>query len=97
VAELIRELQDFGCNVLVHDPIADMEEAKHEYGLSLIGWDEVPSGVDAIVAAVSHREYLAMGVESLLGKLKPGGVFCDVKAAYDRDVLARSGAVVWRL
>lgn len=97
VAELIGELQDFGCHVLVHDPIADAEEAAHEYGLSLIAWDDVPQGLDAIVAAVSHRDYLEMGCDRLLEKLNPGGVFCDVKSAYDPAVLSDGGAVVWRL
>jgi len=59
VADLVKELQDFGCDVAVHDPIAESQEAEHEYGIRLTPWDQLPDNADAIVAAVSHAEYLA--------------------------------------
>lgn len=36
VADLVRELQDYGCDVLVHDPIADPSDTQHEYGITLM-------------------------------------------------------------
>ena len=53
---MIRELQSFGCNVVVHDPVAESAEAQHEYGVSLTAWNELPRAC-AIVAAVAHHEY----------------------------------------
>jgi UDP-N-acetyl-D-galactosamine dehydrogenase len=96
VADVVRELQDYGCEVAVHDPIAEPPGAQHEYGINLAHWDNLPQ-VDAIVAAVSHREYLAMPLEYLLKKLKPGGVFIDVKAAYQAQAIRDSGYRLWRL
>ncbi|MBS0551877.1 MAG: nucleotide sugar dehydrogenase, partial [Proteobacteria bacterium] len=96
VIDVLHELQSYGCNVHVHDPVASSDEAVHEYGVSLTPWDELPVA-DAIVAAVSHREYVDAPVARLLGKLAPGGVFADVKSAYDQAVLKAAGAKVWRL
>ena len=97
VADLVRELQSFGCDVAVHDPIAEPAEAVHEYGITLTPWQELPGGVDAIVAAVSHRQYLAMPLADILAKLKPGGVFTDVKSAYDAAAIRAAGYRLWRL
>ena len=51
----------------------------------------------AIVAAVSHTGYAEMGVSGLMSKLVPGGVFVDVKSAYDSSAIRAAGAFVWRL
>ncbi|NMG67211.1 nucleotide sugar dehydrogenase [Azoarcus indigens] len=96
VIDVIHELESYGCKVHVHDAVAEAPEAVHEYGVNLVEWDALPVA-DAIVAAVSHQAYLEMPVKELLAKLKPGGVFTDVKSSYDPAVLAAEGAVVWRL
>ena len=96
VIDVVRELQSFGARVLVHDPIADSAECAHEYGIELTPWDELPRA-SALVAALSHAEYAAMGVPGLLGKLVPGGVFADVKSAYDPAELRAAGVHPWRL
>ncbi len=96
VVGLVRELQDFGCDVSVHDPVADPQNAAHEYGLALASWDDLPQA-DAMVAAVSHREYLTMSQSELLAKLKPGGVFVDVKSVHDAVSIEAAGYRLWRL
>jgi len=96
VIDVIHELQSYGCNVHVHDAVAEAGEALHEYGVSLTEWDDLPQS-QAIVAAVSHSDYLAMPIERILAKLVPDGVFTDVKSAYDLDALKSAGARVWRL
>jgi UDP-N-acetyl-D-galactosamine dehydrogenase len=96
VADVVRELQDYGCEVLVHDPIAEPSEALHEYDIFLTPWDALPQA-DAIVAAVSHRQYLEEPLGDLLAKLKPSGVFVDVKSAYDFTTVSESDYLVWRL
>lgn len=97
VADLVQELQSFGCDVSVHDPVAENHEAEHEYGISLISWDKLPAQADAIVAAVSHRQYKEMPLADMLAKLKKGGVFADVKSAYDPVAIRASGATLWRM
>ena len=96
-ADLVQELKDFGCDVSVHDSMADSREAEHEYGLTLTPWEDLPVEADAIVAAVSHRDYLTMPLDKMLGKLKKGGVFVDVKSAYDRAAICSAGYRLWRL
>lgn len=96
VIDVVRELRSYGAQVLVHDPIADPDECAHEYGVTLSAWDALPRAA-AVVAAVAHRQYLQMGVTELATKLAPGGVFADVKSAYDPAALAAAGARSWRL
>ena len=96
VADTIRELQSYGVEVFVYDPFADPDEAMHEYGIRPLAWAELPRA-DAIVAAVSHSELLALSVEDFCRKLVKGGCFIDVKAAYDAAALASGGLRVWRL
>lgn len=48
VVGLIRELESYGVEVHVHDPVADPAEAQHEYGVELQDWDALPQA-DAIV------------------------------------------------
>jgi UDP-N-acetyl-D-galactosamine dehydrogenase len=96
VADVVRELQDYGCEVSVHDPIAQPADAEHEYGITLARWDQLPQA-DAIVAAVSHAQYQAMPLADLLAKLKPNGVFVDVKSAYDPGAIQAEGHRSWRL
>ena len=97
VADLVRELQEFGCEVSVHDPLAEPKEAIHEYGINLTQWDLLPMQSDAIVAAVAHTEYINKPVSELLSKLKTGGVFIDVKSAYPQDAIEAAGYKLWRL
>ncbi|NQV69329.1 MAG: nucleotide sugar dehydrogenase [Pseudohongiella sp.] len=96
VGDFVRELQDYGCEVSVHDPIAEPIEAQDEYGIALIPWDQLPQA-DAIVAAVSHQQYLKKPLTTILAKLKNGGVFIDIKSAYPAEIIRNSGARLWRL
>ncbi|WP_374259754.1 nucleotide sugar dehydrogenase [Zoogloea sp.] len=96
VIDVIRELQSYGVNVHVHDPVAESAEAEHEYGVSLTAWDALPKAA-AMVAAVAHKEYADLGIGALCEKLVTGGVFADVKSFYDPAALAAAGAKVWRL
>jgi UDP-N-acetyl-D-galactosamine dehydrogenase len=96
VIDVVRELQSFGAKVHVHDPLASSSECEHEYGLRLTEWEALPKAC-AIVAAVPHKEYLAMGVPAITNKLVKGGVFMDVKCAYDPETIESAGAHLWRL
>lgn len=96
VIDIIRELQSYGVEVFVTDPQADAEEAMHEYGVRLLPWTELPRA-DAVVAAVSHKEFSALTVDDLGKKLVKGGAFIDVKAAFDADAIQAAGYRLWRL
>jgi len=96
VADVIQELQSYGIDVHVHDPVADSKEARHEYGLELTTWENLPRA-EAIVAAVSHREYLSRPLSEYLSKVVESGCFIDVKSHYDQTALREAGLSVWRL
>ncbi len=97
VADLVSELQSFGCEVSVHDPLVNAEEAEHEYGLKLLDWSHLPPQADAIVVAVAHRDYRERPLAHTLSHLRPGGVFVDVKSAFDARALREAGVALWRL
>ena len=96
VIDIINELKTYGVEVCVADPQAEADEALHEYGVRLLPWAELPQA-DAIVAAVSHREYAALGLDDIAQKLVPGGAFIDVKAMFNADVISGAGYTLWRL
>ena len=97
VADLLKELQEFGCEVYVNDPLAEAEQALHEYGITLREWHQLPQNADAIVAAVSHAKYTTQPVANLLAPLKRCGVFIDIKSAYMPEAITATGAYLWRL
>lgn len=95
VPDIVRELESYGLRVHVHDPIANAEEAKIEYGIELHRWENLPRA-DAIVLAVAHRAFREMGAARACGRLNEGGVVVDVKAMFPRGDYP-DGAQVWRL
>lgn len=96
VVDILQELQSYGVEVSVHDPQADAQEALHEYGVRLKGWDELPAA-DAVVLAVAHHSFRTLGAAGLATKLKPSGVVVDVKACCNAAALEAAGFKVWRL
>jgi UDP-N-acetyl-D-glucosamine/UDP-N-acetyl-D-galactosamine dehydrogenase len=96
VADLIYELQSFGLDVHVHDPVANPEEAMQEYGLQLDSWESLPQA-NAVVLAVAHTDLVKLSVAQYAEKLTDGGCIIDVKSQLDRNVFASLGYKVWRL
>lgn len=96
VIDVIRELESYGAQVVVHDPVADAVEARHEYGVDLVAWENLPKAA-AIVAAVNHKHYKALPIADYQAKLKDGGVITDVKSMLDQQAFKAEGITVWRL
>lgn len=96
VIDVVRELESYGVTVHVHDPVAEAEEAMHEYGVKLVAWDDLPQA-HAIVAAVSHQQLVSRPMDEMLAKLAPGGLYVDVKSQADRPAFEARGIHVWRL
>ncbi len=97
VVDIIRELQDYGVEVVVCDPQADAAEVHEEYGLKL-GTVDASQPVDALVIAVAHSEYKALSPAELRAMArgdKP--VLIDVKCIQPRQALEAVGFTVWRL
>ncbi len=96
VVDIITELQEYCCDILVHDPLADPEEARHEYGLELKSWEEL-ADCQAVILAVPHARYLALDIADFAALLAADGTLIDIKSVLDRDKLAAARLNVWRL
>jgi len=96
VIDVIRELEDYGVEIHVCDPVTDNEEAQHEYGVSLESWDNLPCA-EAMIAAVSHTEFIDQAIPDIQAKIVKNGCFIDVKSAFDPAELRAAGLHVWRL
>jgi UDP-N-acetyl-D-galactosamine dehydrogenase len=96
VADLITELRAYGVQVFVHDPVADAEEARLEYGVELQTWQALPQA-DAVVLAVAHQALVSRPPSDYAAKVKTGGCFMDVKSQFDAEGLRAAGFAVWRL
>jgi UDP-N-acetyl-D-glucosamine/UDP-N-acetyl-D-galactosamine dehydrogenase len=96
VADIVHELESYGVEVHVFDPLADAEEAQHEYGIKLKSWDGLPQA-DAVIVTVPHKEVLALSLADFQSKLNPNACFIDVKSQFDPKALREAGYCVWRL
>ncbi len=78
VVDMVKELYDYNALVDVYDPWVNPDEAVHEYGIRPI--DKPENGTyDAIILAVSHNEFRAMGVSAIRGLGKEKHVLYDIK------------------
>lgn len=96
VIDIVRELKDYNVEVIVHDALADNEEAMREYGVSLTNWESIKP-VDLLVIAVAHLAYCEKNLDDILKIVKPKGVIIDVKSILPKDKVKALGFNLWRL
>lgn len=96
VVDIVRELEDYGVEVQVHDELADPTEAEHEYGVGLRPWRELKPTA-AIVVAVAHRGYRELRTEQLAVMFDGTPVLIDVKGIYNAREMRDAGIQVWQL
>lgn len=98
VADIIKRLDEFGIMPIVVDPWASERDALNEYGVHLTKLEDVKD-VDCVIAAVAHREFKELSLNSLKKLFKKGAekVLIDVKGLYPIDELKASGIKWWRL
>lgn len=96
VIDIIRELEDFGVKVQVCDPEADINEARHEYGIELVSVAGLaPSS--AIVVAVAHDAFVQWAVEDFTKQIDGIPVVIDVKGVCNKTAMQQAGVRFWRL
>jgi len=84
VIDIIREMQDYGCDVEVYDPWADSDEVRHEYRIDLVSEQQMRSQpYQAVIAAVAHNEFVDLAPRDFVGAQ---GVVYDIKGMYAKDV-----------
>lgn len=99
VIDIIRELEEFGIEVLVVDPVADPDEMSRFYGIDGVAFDDL-ADLDAVVVATAHDAFRCVGVEELAAKYDAQNnnkVLFDVKGIMDKDEMLSSGFSYWRL
>ena len=96
VIDIIKELQTYGANVLVHDPRASSEEARHYYGITLSSWDEIKE-LGAMILAVPHQYYREKTTTDFTAKIAANGCLIDVKSILDPDEIQGAEINFWRL
>jgi UDP-N-acetyl-D-galactosamine dehydrogenase len=87
VIDLAREFADYGAQVDIHDPWADRGQAAHEYGVDLLVDAPTPGAYDAIVVAVAHDEFRAMGVDGLRRLAGDRAVIYDIKGIFPKEAV----------
>ena len=83
VIDVVRRLEELGHQVTIHDPRADPDEARHEYGVALDA-DALGRRYDLVVAAVPHAEYRFMAAHEIAGLASDGGCVADLKGIWRR-------------
>lgn len=97
VIDIVNELEEYGIEPVIADPVADAQEAKKNYGIVLSDLSELKE-MDAVVLAVAHEQLKNMGIKAMDGMYGPGKkVLLDVKGLFDRDEYERAGYRYWRL
>jgi len=84
VIDIIEEFKDYNANIDVYDPWVNAEEAKHEYGITPIT-ELKDNHYDAIIVAVNHRQFYAMGADKIRKLGKDNVVVFDVKSMLPRE------------
>ena len=90
--DLIRELQGFAVKVEIHDPFASAEEVANKHKIQLI--DKIGNGYDAVIVAVSHREYQNLDADYFRSIMNEHPILFDIKGIYPKDP---ENLLYWRL
>ena len=85
VVDVITELREFGTRVDVYDPWADADDVQEEYGIDLLTDKPADGQYDAIILAVSHREFVKMQIDQIHALGKPEHVVYDIKSVLPAD------------
>jgi UDP-N-acetyl-D-galactosamine dehydrogenase len=97
VVDIISELQDYGVEVLVSDPLADPEEAFKYYGVNLVPLEKIKE-MDAVILAVMHRVYQKEGLKGIAARCADSNALViDVKGCFSPAEAQKSGVTYWRL
>ncbi|MGE9213551.1 nucleotide sugar dehydrogenase [Exiguobacterium aurantiacum] len=99
VIDMVEELKEYGITPLITDPVADSEEAYHEYGLTFNSMEEVRN-MDAVILAVAHNEFMKLTdeeISSWFNPLNQNKVLLDIKGVLDRKTYENNEYKYWRL
>lgn len=98
VIDVINELRTYGVEILVHDALANPEEALAEYGQKLSKIEDF-NNLDALILAVAHDAYKDFAAPTLSSWFSNAnkGIVIDVKAFLNATAITATGLDYWRL
>ena len=79
IPDIVAELAQYGIDAMVHDPLGDPREAHEEYKIEITPLEKL-TGLDAVILAVAHDEYIK-NMDGVFARVRDGGVVIDVKSA----------------
>jgi UDP-N-acetyl-D-galactosamine dehydrogenase len=82
IIDIINELLSYNVNVVVVDPLADIDEVKSEYHIDIFNKLESDQFFDAAILAVPHKAFLSISIKNYLKKQH---VIFDVKGALNKN------------
>lgn len=97
VVDIIKELEEYGIDIKVVDPLADKEDLWREYRINPCNIEDIKE-MDALIFAVPHEEFKAISLEEIREMYwnhKP--VLIDVKGIFDREEVQEGNFLYWRL
>lgn len=100
VIDIVNELKEYGISPVITDPVADREEARRLYGMEFVSIEEIRE-MDAVILAVSHKEFLKLtrdGLDAMFKKVENDKkVIVEVKGILDKREYVSAGYNYWRL
>ena len=97
VIDIVHELQEYGINPIIVDPVADAVEAEMLYGVKIMDMDNIKD-MDAVILAVAHTEFSSFTVEEMNSFFGSGKkILLDIKGIMNRKEYEEAGYRYWRL
>lgn len=99
VIDIVKELEEYGVEILVHDPAADPKEVYEEFNITLVEKDDLKD-LDAVVLAVPHAIYLeeiTLDYLSSLYRDPNKKVLIDIKSVFAQKECEENGFTYWSL
>ena len=97
VIDIVEELKEYSIFPLIVEPTANADEGKLHYGVDFVNL-EIVKNMDAVIIAVSHNEFLSLGVEDFDSMFKNDNkVLLDIKGLLNSEEYENAGYSYWRL
>ncbi|WP_272030371.1 nucleotide sugar dehydrogenase [Oceanobacillus kimchii] len=98
VNDIVTELEEYGVDVIVHDPVAQGQEVKKVFGIELAEKEDLRD-LDAVVLAVPHQQYKELNVNKINTMYRQDNkkVFIDIKGSLDKNDFYQAGYSYWSL
>ena len=98
--DVLKRLAEYGIQTKVVDPVADQKEAKHEFGIDLVGMEEVQEA-DCLIFLVAHKQFKELQlaeVDALYNQQSQSKrVIIDVKSIFEANTFKDNDYIYWNL